>query len=390
MAVHAPASRGVAGRWWHGVLLAVVVPALGADAEGFASSAACLCDLEDPGAPPALLDFAREAHCWHAGRKIPPSLYASAHALYSALADSAPESSAAGQLPIASCAPGIFTALLVLLTLWEAHDAPEQLVGTVLPHALALNARYFSGVEEDIDCRGAGPSWPGRVPLMDFHRLHRRLARKAAAWQHIADFGTEPWHPREVAEARLGGRAARGLCLCLMHGEGAATLNATLASYQELSMASGHALGTLWAHTLGTHLGRTLEEGARGMHPRHMHPRHALGTRRTLGAQDWPMVAGACQDSTCEPLRNKERRSDACSSKSAARECSGSVCPECVPECSPGVCARNACPASLPRASAEFSPPSGHPQRSGGRAAPLGEPALPRLLGASGGRPAPR
>eukprot|EP00913_Durusdinium_trenchii_P019495 g18326.t1 len=80
--------------------------------------------------------------------------------------------------------------------------------------------------------------WPGVLDLRWLRRLTSRLSRKRAAWQLLAETGQEPWHEREVAEQRFFAEAEfnldrPSLCLCILHGEGAATLRETLESYKD-------------------------------------------------------------------------------------------------------------------------------------------------------------
>eukprot|EP00445_Apocalathium_hangoei_P023007 CAMPEP_0203893968 /NCGR_PEP_ID=MMETSP0359-20131031/36979_1 /ASSEMBLY_ACC=CAM_ASM_000338 /TAXON_ID=268821 /ORGANISM="Scrippsiella Hangoei, Strain SHTV-5" /LENGTH=590 /DNA_ID=CAMNT_0050816213 /DNA_START=24 /DNA_END=1792 /DNA_ORIENTATION=- len=243
--------------------------------------AACFCDLAGD---EALQEFAAAAQCWHVGRKIPPTLYATANQVYQTMADRIQHleqpPSLAGDLPYGGCVPGIFTALYVLLSLWEAHDAPAHLVDAALEHAEVAHQHFWAapGVGSQgvrLDCILAvadlppGQAWLGDVPVAAFERLRARLRRKRGAWQSLSEHGAEPWHPREVWERERGlpdvagmqgshggisggggsssssrrgdggggddggttGHDPRSLCLCVLHGEGAVTLNATLESW---------------------------------------------------------------------------------------------------------------------------------------------------------------
>ena len=128
---------------------------------------------------------------------------------------------------------GAFTALLALLLLWEAHDAPDELIGSALQPAKELQRIYLAPAAGGarLDCGSAPGAWPGAPRLETFARLEARLARQWEARRQL-EAGSEAWHPREVAERGREAAGPRDLCLCVLHGEGAATVNATLASYQ--------------------------------------------------------------------------------------------------------------------------------------------------------------
>ncbi|CAE8632384.1 unnamed protein product [Polarella glacialis] len=193
-------------------------------------------------------NLASAAHCWDSARKIPPYLYAAANVIYQGLQEELQLgkelSSIAG-----GCAAGAFTALLLVLLLWEAHDAPEQLVDSALGLVLGLEQFFVAaaveshGVAGVLDCPAVGRQllgsaeglWPGVLDLAALRRLKGRLTRKRRAWQTLEDTGEEPWHAREEAEQEIFGEDLEplSLCLCLMHGEGALTLRSTLESYKD-------------------------------------------------------------------------------------------------------------------------------------------------------------
>ncbi|OLQ08079.1 hypothetical protein AK812_SmicGene8426 [Symbiodinium microadriaticum] len=212
--------------------------------------AVCRCDLQGAAAngsvqgqveASAWLSLADAGRCWDLARKIPPHLYAAAYSVYQALQETGEDAS----LP--ACIPGAFTALTVVILLWEAHDAPDSLVDTALHSLLLLESSIVApamaalGVTGVLDCSAyvSGEGWwPGVVDLRWLRRLTGRLARKRMAWQTLVDTGEEPWHEREVAErqwmkASGSSPGSTGLCLCVMHGEGASTLQSSLQSYQE-------------------------------------------------------------------------------------------------------------------------------------------------------------
>eukprot|EP00927_Polykrikos_kofoidii_P014068 TRINITY_DN16134_c0_g1_i1.p1 TRINITY_DN16134_c0_g1~~TRINITY_DN16134_c0_g1_i1.p1 ORF type:complete len:648 (+),score=83.12 TRINITY_DN16134_c0_g1_i1:83-2026(+) len=226
---------------------------------------ACSCNL-DTGTP-LWREIADASRCWDAGRKIPPQLFAAAHGFYSALQQEASQSSippvsqvAEWNLPqsLATCVPGAFTVLLVLLLLWEAHDAPPDLLGNGLEAALQLRRvilHLASGPEiepgytqelEVLDCQSVSATapdktWPGILRLGVLDRLHIRLLRKDATRRSVALRTKEHYHQREheeraqwaaAADTTEKTKASRTFCLCMLHGEGAATLNATLSSYR--------------------------------------------------------------------------------------------------------------------------------------------------------------
>eukprot|EP00971_Amphidinium_carterae_P092752 1836707-Amphidinium_carterae.1 len=77
-----------------------------------------------------------------------------------------------------------------------------------------------------IDCSAAPPGhtwWPGPVHIGKLEALLVRLGRKRQVWERTMG-GLEPWHPREILERTAS--SPSGLCLCVIHGVGAATLNA--------------------------------------------------------------------------------------------------------------------------------------------------------------------
>ncbi|CAL1155620.1 unnamed protein product [Cladocopium goreaui] len=212
-------------------------------------SAVCACNVLSSNSTRALSSTAdalkRLAHvgrCWDLARKIPPELYAAAHVLFQEYQAEAAE----GKEPsISQCVPGSFTAMLVLLLLWEAHDAPEELFDTALDiiipleHSVVAPAMAALGSAGVLDCQTFGRIqdgwWPGVLDLRYLRRLTSRLSRKRETWRLLAETGQEPWHPREVAEqAQLAEVEARSsLCLCILHAEGAETLRATLESYKD-------------------------------------------------------------------------------------------------------------------------------------------------------------
>ncbi|CAE8583340.1 unnamed protein product [Polarella glacialis] len=219
---------------------------------------ACRCDLLSGGAATNFTsanlvlsswqNLASAAHCWDSARKIPPYLYAAANVIYQGLQEELQLgkelSSIAG-----GCAAGAFTALLLVLLLWEAHDAPEQLVDSALGLVLGLEQFFVAAAVESqglagvLDCPAVGRQllgsaeglWPGVLDLAALRRLKGRLTRKRRAWQTLEDTGEEPWHAREEAEQEIFGEDLEplSLCLCLMHGEGALTLRSTLESYKD-------------------------------------------------------------------------------------------------------------------------------------------------------------
>ncbi|CAE6957766.1 RE1 [Symbiodinium sp. CCMP2592] len=230
--------------------------------------AVCRCDLQGAGngsvqgqlEASAWLGLADAGRCWDLARKIPPHLYSAAYTVYQALQETGEDAS------LAACIPGAFTALTVVLLLWEAHDAPHSLFDSALHSVLLLESSIVApamaalGVPGVLDCSAyvSGEGWwPGVVDLRWLRRLTGRLARKRMAWQTLVDTGEEPWHEREVAERQwMKARALAGtcavpqtfqnsfkesgssegstsLCLCVMHGEGASTFQSSLQSYQE-------------------------------------------------------------------------------------------------------------------------------------------------------------
>ncbi|CAK8991697.1 unnamed protein product [Durusdinium trenchii] len=190
----------------------------------------------------ALQRLADVGRCWDLARKIPPELYAAAHVVFQAFQAEASQGKDPN-IAATRCAPGAFTAMLVLLLLWEAHDAPDELVDTALDIILPIEQTIVApamtalGTAGVLDCNRFGNIqdgwWPGVLDLRWLRRLTSRLSRKRAAWQLLAETGQEPWHEREVAEQRFFAEAEfnldrPSLCLCILHGEGAATLRETL------------------------------------------------------------------------------------------------------------------------------------------------------------------
>eukprot|EP00435_Cladocopium_sp_Y103_P017724 s2155_g4.t1 len=211
-------------------------------------SAVCSCDVLSnstaalSSTADALKRLAHVGRCWDLARKIPPELYAAAHVLFQEYQAEAAE----GKDAISRCAPGSFTAMLVLLLLWEAHDAPDELFDSALDVIIPLEQTIVApamaalGSAGVLDCQKFGPIqdgwWPGVLDLRYLRRLTSRLSRKRETWRLLAETGQEPWHPREVAEqAQLAEADARprSLCLCILHSEGAETLRATLESYKD-------------------------------------------------------------------------------------------------------------------------------------------------------------
>ncbi|CAK9097251.1 unnamed protein product [Durusdinium trenchii] len=195
----------------------------------------------------ALQRLADVGRCWDLARKIPPELYAAAHVVFQAFQAEASQGKDPN-IAATRCAPGAFTAMLVLLLLWEAHDAPDELVDTALDIILPIEQTIVApamtalGTAGVLDCNRFGNIqdgwWPGVLDLRWLRRLTSRLSRKRAAWQLLAETGQEPWHEREVAEQRFFAEAEfnldrPSLCLCILHGEGAATLRETLESYKD-------------------------------------------------------------------------------------------------------------------------------------------------------------
>eukprot|EP00434_Breviolum_minutum_P003910 symbB.v1.2.003437.t1/scaffold195.1/size274553/8 len=187
----------------------------------------------------ALVGIAEVGRCWDVARKIPPELYAAAHLLFQEFQAEASQGKDPS-LAANHCVPGSFTAMLVLLLLWEAHDAPDELVDTALDIILPLERSFV----DPADCQSFGPIndgwWPGILDLHALRRFTTRLARKRDAWQKLVETGQEPWHPREVEEqaqhlneAEASRPRSAPMCLCILHGEGAETLQATLESYKD-------------------------------------------------------------------------------------------------------------------------------------------------------------